>query len=418
MRLKLIVMNILYVAASVVAILMFFFKPYIDAGVTYKLTPDVIEKIIEPYLPDEIDAKEVVGESGVNLKLTTKITSKMGISCALSKNPLDYAEKNVIAPNVKEIAKSVQEPLVELTDNLLSTLNTVRMYSLIVQNIHEFDPLSDPTSLMNEANYTTTIFRNEIDTIGKSYIYPGLSTVDDIATRIGNKFNEIYDAIAVHHVEFIAKSTTPSEEQAIANQIKSLFGTFEMYNSSDNSIKSSINAIISTLKMATKTKSATSDSGAEPLLSHREISEAETEEFNESLYDFVCGLLEDNASQASISIRITGIVLLFMMGCWALLGIFCIIKSFFKNPGIFLGLLFYTNLIIQVVLGLVITFGLKFLPQFVGNIPVIGQTITKFVGPFTINIKTSATIPALIALGVLITGFLYGHWKRKLKEDL
>ena len=422
MRLKLIIMNIIYLAVSVACAFILYTQPFINLNAGYLLSRDNLAMALGHEIADNIDLDSIIDSEGTQLEISLLIPGDKGIQCALNQDPLGYTKENIVKPSVAKFSKSLEGPLVNVSEKLTTAIHSVAIRAILIKQMLEYQPTIDANTYLTEVNQTKDSFDTFATTLGDT-IYPGGTSFDDLIDEIVAKYNNIYTQVAANHVEFAAKAVTSEERTYLETEERNIFIQLGLLEGEMPTFKSSIAVVTAVLEFITGQRESfpiptVQGEGPEPLLANREISESESEQVQGVLQNFVYNLLDHYAQTATIVIRVVGYIEIFMIGAWLLLGLFCIFKSIFKNPGIFFGLIFFLNFILQLILGLLLTFGIRYLPPLLGNVPVIGPTITGIFGAFTFNISTSILITALFSLGVFISSFIYKHWKKKRKEEI
>ena len=417
MRLKLIIMNIIYVVVSGVCLFFLLTRPFLNINMGYTISRETFKSLVGDSLG--IDTNEVVDEKGIKLDMNISLTSKVCFETALQNDPYPYVKSNIIDSNLDSIAATIRDPLAKLDKLATTKALSVKMKISIYTDIATVNPSANQTELATSAGITD----DYLDGISNSFIEDlnkEGAVFATIMTNIYDAFDAMYDELATKDSSFAGMDVDNDKKHSLDSDFSEpleYLGWIDgerMVLGEDESLCVLLGKV---LKLSNNNESHSGD--AEPLLAHKlNAEQQETSHFAELVKELVYSNIDQAGSTIGLVFRIIGFVHIFIVAAWGLLALFCLLKSLFKNPGIFFGLIYWLNLIIQVFLGIVFVFVVPLLRNFVGMIPLIGTTIAEFIKPFAISIASSTTIPAFCTLGIFITSFIYRHWKRKRKDEI
>ena len=98
MRLKLIIMNIIYLAVSVACAFILYTQPFINLNAGYLLSRDNLAMALGHEIADNIDLDSIIDSEGAQLEISLLIPGDKGIQCALNQDPLGYTKENIVKP--------------------------------------------------------------------------------------------------------------------------------------------------------------------------------------------------------------------------------------------------------------------------------------------------------------------------------
>ena len=416
MRLKLIIMNIIYVIVSGVALLFLFTQAFFNINLGYTITRDSFKNVVGSGMESYVN--EVIDEKGVNLKISIKVTSKMCFSTGLGGNSYANVKENILDQNIEDIAATVREPLSKLDKVATIKGVSISIKGSIYADIKDVDPTADPKTLTESAGITDEY----IDSISEAFynkIIEKNATYSGSMTLIYDAFDEMYKMLASKNALFLLKVVDINKRNDLDSSISTplkLFGWMDDSNTlltEDDSLCTLIGKIFGLGDVNT------SHGDSEPLLlKSPESEEKDSSHFASLIKQLLYEKMDPVGDTIGLVFTIISYVYLFLVAAWILFALFCIIKSLFKNPGIFLGLFFGLNFFISIVIGILFVFVVPLLRNFVGIIPIIGQTIATFIKPFTIAISSGTTVAAFCLLGISLSMIIYGHWKKKRRDEI
>ena len=417
MRLKLIIMNIIYVVVSGVCLFFLLTRPFINIGMGYTISRETFKTVAGDTLG--IDTNEIIDEKGIKLDIRVNLSSKVCFETALQNNPYPYVKENILDKNLDNIAATIREPLAKLDRIATTKALSVQMKISIYTDIATINPSANAAELATSAGITDEY----LDGISTSFIddLNGESAVfSTIMSSIYDAFDSMYDELAKKDASFASTNVTSEKRNSLDKDIAEpleYLGWIDEDSTILGEDESLCVLLAKVLNLDNKEQAHSGD--AEPLLAPRfNAEQQDTSHFAQLVKELIYANIDEVGSTIGLVFRIIGFVHIFIVAAWGILALFCILKSLFKNPGIFFGLIYWLNLIIQIVLGIVFVFVVPLLRNVVGMIPLIGATIAEFIKPFTISIASSTTIPAFCTLGIFITSFFYRHWKRKRKDEI
>ena len=417
MRLKLLIMNLIYIVVSGVCIFLLLTQVFINLTLGYTISRESFKNAVGTAL--QINTNEVIDEKGVELKLNVKLTSKMCFETALKNDPYPYVKENIIDKNIDEIAATIREPLSRIDKLATIKAVSVQVKASIYLDIYEVDPSANRDSLATSVGITDEY----IDGISEAF-YDKFSadnaTYSESMVTIYTSFEEMYLKLATENVLFVAKAVDISKKSELDEQMATPL-KYLGWLGDDNKILGEDSSLCTLIgKIFGIESSESNPHTSEPLFVKKLNSEQKesSSRFADLVKDLIYEKIDPAGNTTGLVFRIIGFIHIFVVVAWGLLALFCIIKSLFKNPGIFIGLFFWLNFIIELFLGIIFVFVIPLLRNVVGLIPIIGVQIATFIKPFTISIVSSTTIPFFCSLGIALSMLLYGRWKRKRKDEI
>lgn len=422
-------MNVIYLVVSAVCAFFLLTRPFIDLTLGYNVSPQTFQEIIGNSLGENVDARDIVGADGITLNMKLSLTSQMCIDSATKPDTYEYVKTTVLDENVAQIAESVKTPLANLNKESVLIATKLKVKALILKDIATTLPGEDANTVAADAGITDTYISN----FSKEFFTKLQDEETDFATDMAvfyDAFEEMYhEKLGASHAEYTTKPVSNATKTELNNEIKEPLvflgwfdGDTDEFLGEENALCSLLGKILGADSTPSGEEGEPGDTSAEPLLAARLNAEEEEPQEESKFVSMVKSLLYDKIDQFGSNVglvfKIIGFVHLFVLGAWALLGVFCILKSLFKNPGIFFGFFYWINLIIQLIVGILLVYALPYILMGLGYIPVVGPIVKTFTSSLSLSLVTSMTITAFCSLGIFLTSFIYKHWKRKRKDEI
>ena len=447
LKLKLRVCNVILIALSVLSICFLAIAPFLTVKVNYKLTAETVEKMIGEEMSNEVDVDEIVGD-GIDIGLSLSITPRMLLKSYTVTDTESYIKDEVIAPTVdgiiedlkptiKEIAKaaakaaakkgikdSLAKPFKDaFNDENVDVLAKLEEAGINVDEIVDtvFETLTTEGTVFNDKddpNSVVNVLLTEVNQKGQATINyfkeSGMIAEDQQWETITLEDENVNKVISD-----IEKGLTEAgliDETGKITDFDSMLGILldkltDMSNDNNDSKGQ---------KDEEKKKLASIINPLNRVYAEEESSEEEAESLTDKIKNLIYSYLPDGVEDTiSLGFKIAGGVLGLFILTWAFVGLFALLKTIFgSNPGIFTGLICFVSGILQLIIGLALTFGVTALLSGKIDIAVINDLLKNMPSGLSIAILSSVTVPAFCVLAKFILTFIYRPAKRKLKKRL
>lgn len=411
-------MNLIYVIVSGVCLFFLLTQNFISITLGYTVSRDIFKDKIGNSLG--IEASEVIDEKGVKLNLNLKLSSKLCFETAFKNDTYPFVKENIIDKNLEDIAATIREPLLKIDKIATTKAVTAKVASSIYSDILSITPSANAQDVANDAGITTDYML----TVSEAFFNKIVEKDTDFSNCMQNmytSFETMYDMLETKNAAYAVLTVDSTKRSELSDQIAEPLKTLGWVDSGKTLLTEddSLCTLLDKLLGLNSSGDSGSNGGSEPLLAPSLTAEENnSSKFADLIKDLVYSKIDTAGNIVGWVFRIIGFVHIFVVAAWGILALFCVIKCLFKNPGIFFGLIFWLNFIIQLFLGIIFVFVVPLLRNVVGIIPVVGKNIATFIQPFGLSIASSTTITAFCAVGVFITSFIYRHWKRKRKDEI
>lgn len=419
LRLKLIIFNCIFFAMSAVSICMLILKPFLTVNATYLLQADMLEEQLGAELGDQVDVDEIVGD-GIEIKLHIDITPKMLIKSLTEKDGEKYVKEEVVSPIVDGIVNDIKPVITQVINSTIKSVAKNQVKEQLSESIKDAFDIGDDevAEKLEEAG-----IGEAVEAILEVFEQEG-AKVEDLVSAIETQAKDVINNLK--QMEGVDASMLPDEitfDASFTDELTDMFKEIGLADE-DGTILDIEQAIGALIGQFTGTGDSQNSGSHEPVaynMGSTVYAEGEeTSSLEDTIRDLIYDYVDDSMiSTISLVLKIVAGVLGLFLLTWAWVAINCLLKSLIaKNPGIFTGVICGISSFLQIIVGLVLTFGVSLVLSGKLNISFINDLLSQIPEGFTLSIAASAMIPGFCLLAKFVMNFFYHHFKRKLKKNL
>lgn len=429
LKLRLRIFNIILIAISALSICWLAIFPFLEVKVNYLLTADTVKEFMKDMNEEEVDIDDIV-KDGINIGVGVSITPKMLVKSVTTSDPKQFVEEDVIAPTVDRIIEDLMPTIEEIAKRAVKSTAKKELTKQLEGSFKEtFGADVNVEAKLSEAGINIDQELDEVITIFTAED----ATVDSVSTKIAEKINTISEKVETAFPEYAGKFDGITAEQ-IKEPLQKALDEVGLVDEQGNILdfEQMLSVLLDKAMGETKTEETADNKpvSVDPLnrvYAEEEMTteeQAEAAEEAESLADKVKNLiyekLPDNIVEPiSLGLKATAGVLGLFLLTWAFVGLFALLKTIFgRNPGIFTGLICFISAFLQVIIGIVLVYGLVVFQSGKITVDVVQSAMKSIPVGLSVQLVSSVTISAFCVLAKWILAPFYHSNKRRLKKRL
>ncbi len=474
-KLILFICNIVITILCVLSIAAYFIAPLWTINLSYTVSAEMLEEMIgqegsqgngegenggdgsgentenvEKDLWDEIDVKEIVGEDGVEIKLTIRLQTSVVLS-SLDSDATKVVE-GVIDANVDKVVDQLSGTLNKVAKGLVSQVSKVTLKTTVKEQVKKvfednanFQDAARVEQILDEVGITEEYIEEKTQGL-IDVLYEENATTQKIADKLTETVAEVFDKLGAagdQYEEFIGAELSEADKEEIHDKVAEVLSKLEKEDGTIN-VDDFVSEIMLALLNGEDIESVLGDKfgegseenggtegGAEPsnkqmkatyLADSTDEEKETTEELKEKVRQTLLEKIpKDAAETVALVMQIVSYVLFFTFFTWAYLIIKILIKTFFAaNNGIKLKLPILLGWLPFLVLVLLPSLAISLLSDptsFLGEM--IGAETAKTLSALSVSFSSGAWVSFAVAIFLIVFFFAYyGRVRKKLKKEL
>ena len=402
------IFNFVFMAISVVAIVLLFAMPTMSLNIGYKVTAEQIQHVIpENEETKDLDVKKIIGGDTIDLGLSLSVTPK-AMFRSVTGDSKTVIDEEFVDPNINSVIESLRNPIHRIAKGLAKQLAVKTLIKNFDEKIEENKDSSDTRSAadiraaagMDEAyfeNLTDKVFA-AIDTPNASVITVGdvmFEQLQDAAKKMNSTgVMEIPEFDATYKAS--VRSSTASM-LSDANMLKEDEETIYPFDVIVDGM------LVDLIRSDSATEGETMEEKAAKLPSL--LSDMIKKNFNDDVYNAI-----------ALVLKIMLIVIIVVVAIWAFFLVWTLIRTFFGGDKVytFTGPHFWISGVLQILLGVVLTIGTSIALAKLGSSGLGGGAFANM----SASIVTSMFIPSILVLICIPLTSVYTVFKSKYKREL
>ena len=420
-KIKLKIMNIIYLLLSAAAMVWYAITPFFKASVNWNVTAESLKVLVsDDALKDfGVTVDDLFSEQeSFDLKVELTIDHKMLMDVWTTEDGNSYVTQNVVKPNVDAIISDVEPVLKNVVKaaakGMLTTMVEDQLGDILGENEDLYEKLA-------ESGLSKEDVQESIGTVMDTLLSDEAQTIDSVSEVLSTEYNKYADALGGEEKtpEQLKEDLLPQlqeyglvdEEGNITDINEAIAALLEGMLAGGEELPEGID--IPTGHIVRRLFTPNAETPPEEPTKENPLTAKLVEVINNAINDDVKGYIV-------LGLKGMGIALVAFMFVWFIKLFRCLISFFKKKPFIRtspLGIIFG---IVQLVLG-IITFALILVFKFdllakAAEIPFVGDFVAMIPSGLTLALTFSAFIPAALLIVNFLYSGIYGITKRRFKK--
>ena len=416
MKLILRIFNLLIIAASAVAMAFLFISP----AMTFKSKVSLSVEAVSEFMPKtqydtDIDIVKLLGTDKIDVGV--KFELPLNELNSIKSGNKEQIDQKLLADNIDGILSTLHEPIDLITEYEIRSVLKSTIKEIITEAVQE------AADSFNEKYGGDSTAEEIMDETGIDDEY--FSTFSNALYEASNKDDATIDSVSVVLYEQIDEALSRAEssgsvdtstygadqKEEIKNNLINIYTELDLIEDGNHVRK------ISTISYYYLAKSLREKLEGKVDASELDRGSSETvPDYCDRLislyiYDIIPAIVYQIIGYVGLGLLILTYV---YMAIWGLLILITFIKTFTRKPWTFFGPLFWLIGGLQIITGIGLTVLVRYgLTALLDKLKISIDVVSGFLAV----LRTSALIPSMIFIAMIVVAFIYGFFKRGLKRE-